>query len=73
MKSKLTKVSLAVAVLVATQLYAGAALAAPPVSVVGTWTMLVNQNFETFDVTNQGALGTGKLILATLSGWPANG
>ena len=73
MKSKLTKVSLAVAVLVATQLYAGAASAAPPTTVVGTWTMLVNQNFETFDVTNQGALGTGKLILATLSGWPANG
>lgn len=73
MKSKFLKVSLAVSVLVASQLYAGVASAAPPPTVVGTWTMLVNQNFETFVVSNQGALGTCKLILATLSGWPANG
>ena len=73
MKSKLNRAFLAVAALVAAQLYAGAAVAAPPANVVGTWTMLVNQNIETFVVSNQGALGTCKLILATLSGWPANG
>ena len=73
MKSKFIRVSLAVGVLIATQLYAGVAPAAPPANVVVTWTMLVNQSFETFVVTNQGALGTCKLILATLSGWPANG
>jgi hypothetical protein len=73
MKSKLNRAFLATGVLVAAQLYAGAAVAAPPANVVGTWTMLVNQNIETFVVSNQGALGTCKLILATLSGWPANG
>lgn len=64
---------MAVGVWIATQLYAGVASAAPPANVVVTWTMLVNQSFETFVVNNQGALGTCKLILGTLSGWPANG
>ena len=73
MKSKLNRAFLAAGTLVAAQLYAGVAWAAPPANVVGTWTMLVNQTFETYVVTNQGALGTCKLILATLSGWPANG
>ena len=73
MKAKLNKAFLTVAVLVAAPFCAANALAAPPPTIVGTWTMLVNQNIETFDVSNQGALGTCKLILATLSGWPANG
>jgi hypothetical protein len=73
MNSKLKKTLLAVGVLASVQLFAGVAFAAPPANIVGTWSMLVNQNVETFVVSNQGALGTCKLILATLSGWPANG
>ena len=73
MISKFNKTFLAAAILVSAPLFAGNAIAAPPTSIVGTWTMYVNQNIETFVVSNQGALGTCKLILATLSGWPANG
>ena len=73
MSPKLHKTLLAAAILVSVPLFAANALAAPPTNIVGTWTMYVNQNVETFVVSNQGALGTCKLILATLSGWPANG
>ena len=73
MSPKLQKTFLTVAVLVAAPFCAANALAAPPTNIVGTWTMYVNQNVETFVVSNQGALGTCKVLVATLSGWPTSG
>jgi hypothetical protein len=73
MKAKWNKTYLTVAVLVAAPFCAANALAAPPPNIVGTWTMLVNQNVETFVVTNQGVQGTCKVLVATLSGWPTSG
>ncbi len=73
MNPKLNKTLLAAAILVSAPLFAGNAMAAPPTSIVGTWTMIVNQNIETFVVTNQGAQGTCKVLVATLSGWPTSG
>ena len=73
MKAKWNKTFLTVAVLVAAPFCAANALAAPPTSIVGTWTMYVNQNVETFVVSNQGAQGTCKVLVATLSGWPTSG
>ncbi len=73
MSPKLHKTLLAAAILVSAPLFAVNAMAAPPTSIVGTWTMYVNQNVETFVVTNQGVQGTCKVLVATLSGWPTSG
>ena len=73
MSPKLHTTFLAAAILVSVPLFAANALAAPPTNIVGTWTMYVNQNVETFVVSNQGALGTCKVLVATLSGWPTSG
>jgi hypothetical protein len=73
MNPKLNKTFFAAAILVTAPLFAANAMAAPPTNIVGTWTMYVNQNVETFVVTNQGAQGTCKVLVATLSGWPTSG
>jgi hypothetical protein len=59
----------AAAALAASQLYAGVAMAAPPTSVWGTWTLTANQSFDTLTITNQGNLATPcKVILGTIGG-----
>ena len=73
MNPKLNKTLLAAAILVSAPFFAGNAMAAPPTTIVGAWTMYVNQNVETFVVTNQGVQGTCKVLVATLSGWPTSG
>lgn len=71
--AKLNKTFLATAIFLSAPLFVGNAMAAPPTSIVGTWTMTVNQNVEPFVVTNQGVQGTCKVLVATLSGWPTSG
>ncbi len=73
MSPKLHKTFLAAAILVSVPLFAANAMAAPPTSIVGTWTMYVNQNVKTFVVSNQGVQGTCKVLVATLAGWPTSG
>ena len=49
-------------------LMSGVASAAPPPSVVGTWSLLVDQTPTTLDITNQGGPGNGvcRVILGTI-------
>ena len=55
------------ALTLALQWYASAAVADPPANVVGTWTMQVNQDVEEFIIENQGASGKCKRILGHIN------
>jgi hypothetical protein len=55
------------AIALTVQLYAGAALAAPPANVVGTWRIRVNQDVEEFIIENQGVPGKCKRILGHIN------
>src|SRR5262245_43033889 len=67
-----TKASLALVVSLTAQLYAAAAFAAPPPSVVGTWTARVNHANKVLTITNQGVPGRCKLIIGTIAPAGAN-
>ena len=73
MKLKLKKACLAVATLVAAQLYADVASAAPPPSVVGNWSILANQTFGQVIVSHQGPAGTCRALGGTAFGQPMSG
>jgi hypothetical protein len=64
---------LALAVAVAAQLVAATASAAPPVSVIGNWSILGNQSFGQLIVTAQGAAGTCRAIVGTAFANPMQG
>lgn len=69
MNRNLKRSLLAAGVLLTAQVYAGVAIAAPPTSVWGTWTLTANQTFETLTVTNQGSsTASCKVILGTIGG-----
>ena len=69
MNRNLKKSLFAAGALLTAQVYAGAAMAAPPTSVWGTWSLTANQTFETLTITNQGNLATPcKVILGTIGG-----
>jgi hypothetical protein len=56
------------ALALALQWYAGAAVADPPANVVGTWTMQINQDdVEEFIIQSQGAPGKCKRILGYIN------
>jgi hypothetical protein len=56
-------------------LTSGVAWATPPPSVVGTWSLLVDQTPTTLDITNQGGPGNGtcRVIIGTLGPAPIRG
>jgi hypothetical protein len=59
--------TLTLALTLALQWYAGAAVAAPPANVVGTWTVQVNQDVEEFIIENQGVPGKCKRIIGHIN------
>lgn len=76
MKFAKHKLAFAAAASLAGVICVGTASAAPPASVVGTWTLLTNQVYGQLIVTNQGAAATPdpcKVILGTVNGAYMNG
>ncbi|MBB6094740.1 hypothetical protein HNQ60_003627 [Povalibacter uvarum] len=69
---------MAVAVLGAGLALSGTAAAAPPATVTGSWSILIDQNYTTLDITNQGGGGgpggsTCRVILGYLGIAPITG
>jgi hypothetical protein len=72
--AKFKKVCVAAVTMVAAQLCAGIASAAPPANVLGTWNLQANQASGPLIVSNQGvAAGTCKSIGGSAFGQPMNG
>jgi hypothetical protein len=69
MNRNLKKSLFAAGALLTAQMFAGVAMAAPPTSVWGTWSLTANQTFDTLTITNQGnSTAACKVILGTIGG-----
>ncbi len=69
MNRNLKKSLFAAGALVTAQVFASVAMAAPPASVRGTWTLTANQSFDTLTISNQGSSTAAcKVILGTVGG-----
>lgn len=63
---------------VVAMLFSSVASATPPASVIGSWTILVDQTYTTLEITNQGASGSPggsacRVILGSVGVSPMNG
>lgn len=66
------------AIIAGTTLCGGIAAAAPPASVIGSWSLQTDQTYTTLDLTNQGASGAPgssvcRIILGSIGASPISG
>jgi hypothetical protein len=75
MNRKLSRFMTTVTGIGVAMLMSTAAWATPPATVVGTWTLLVDQTSTTLEITNQGGPGNGvcRVILGTIGVAPVRG